>query len=88
MQQVAVISKNGEALMPTKRLGVVRRLLKTGQATIIVYKPICTIQLHFETTSYTQALTLGVDSGYQHIGYSVVTAKEEVVGGEVINRHV
>lgn len=39
-----VLSKNGERLMPTIRLGKVRHLLKDGKAKIIKHHPF-TIQL-------------------------------------------
>ncbi|MDD3601531.1 MAG: RRXRR domain-containing protein, partial [Defluviitoga tunisiensis] len=35
------------------------------------------------TTSYTQNITLGIDSGYNYIGFSAVTEKEELICGEV-----
>lgn len=56
--------------MPTKRLGKVRRLLKSGRAKIVGRKPF-TIQLTYESTEYTQPLTLGIDTGSNHIGVSV-----------------
>ena len=83
---VYVISKDGQPLMPTKRHAKVRILLKQGLAKVKRAKPF-TIQLTYETSYYTQPLTLGIDSGYTYIGYSVVSKKEEVVGGEVILRH-
>lgn len=72
--KVYVIDKNGKALMPTKRFGKVRKMLKQKKARVVQRKPF-TIQLLFETTSYTQELTLGMDSGYKHIGISVVSEK-------------
>ena len=60
MYQVYVLAKNGKPLMPTKRFGKVRRMLKNGEAKAIKSKPF-TIQLLYETTYYTQPLILGVD---------------------------
>ncbi|WP_434576884.1 RNA-guided endonuclease IscB [Thermoanaerobacterium thermosaccharolyticum] len=79
---VYVISKEGKPLMPTKRHGKARHLLKDGKAKVIRIKPF-TIQLLYDTTKYTQPVTLGIDSGYDHIGFSAVTEKEELVSGEV-----
>lgn len=58
-----------------------RLLLKAGKAKI-VGRDLFTIQLLYGTRGYTQPVTLGVDAGYEHIGYSAVTEKEELIGGE------
>ncbi|HOK87757.1 MAG TPA: RNA-guided endonuclease IscB, partial [Fervidobacterium sp.] len=79
---VYVLSVEGKPLMPTKRHGKVRRLLKQHLAKVVKTKPF-TIQLLYETTSYTQNITLGIDSGYNQIGFSAVTEKEELICGEV-----
>ena len=79
---VYVISKEGKPLMPTKRYGKVRRLLKQGLAKVVRRKPF-TIQLLYDTTTYTQDITLGIDSGYTYIGFSAITEKEELICGEV-----
>ena len=42
-----------------------------------------TIQLLYETTEYTQKVTLGVDAGYQTVGFSATTEKEELITGEL-----
>ena len=39
--------------------------------------------LTYETTEYTQPVTLGIDAGYQTIGYSAITDKEELIGRSV-----
>mgnify|MGYP001609636203 FL=1 len=66
---VYVISKSGKPLMPTKRFGKVRRLLKAGKAKVAQRKPF-TIQLLYESEEYCQPLALGIDPGV-HIGVSV-----------------
>lgn len=43
---VNILDVNGAPLLPTKRYGRVRRLLKDKQASIISYEPF-TIQLHY-----------------------------------------
>ena len=76
VERVYVVAKSGKPLMPTKRLGKVRRLLKSGQAKVFRYEPF-TIQLLYETTEYTQDVTVGVDAGYQTVGFCATTEKEE-----------
>ena len=82
VERVYVVSKSGQPLMPTKRLGKVRRLLKEGKAKVFRYEPF-TIQLLYETTEYTQGVTLGVDAGYQTVGFSATTETEELIAGEL-----
>lgn len=78
---VYVLSKSSKPLMPTKRYGKVRRMLRDGKAKVVKAKPF-TIQLTYETTQYTQPITLGVDAGYQTIGISAITEKDELISGE------
>jgi len=66
--------------MPTKRYGKVKWLLKTGQATVVRAKPF-TIRLAYERVTYTQPIALGIDAGYSNVGFSAVTAKEELLSG-------
>ena len=82
MQVVYVLNKDGLPLMPTHRLGKVRRLLKEGNAKIIKRNPF-TIQLNYECKNYTQNITLGVDAGSKHIGLSASTAKDELYCSDV-----
>ena len=79
---VYVISKSGKPLMPTEKHGKVRILLKEKKAKVVKRKPF-TIKLLYETTEYTQPVTLGIDSGYSYIGYSAVTEDKELIKGEV-----
>lgn len=74
---VYVISKNGQPLMPTKNHAKVRILLKNKMAKIIKRCPF-TIQLAYDSTNYTQDITLGVDAGSKYIGLSVTT-KDKVL---------
>jgi hypothetical protein len=78
---VYVLNHTGKPLMPTTRHGKVRRMLRDGRAKVVKAKPF-TIQLTYETTGYTQPVTLGVDAGYQTVGFSAVTEKDELVAGE------
>ena len=75
--QACVLDQQGKPLMPTTRLGKVYRLLKTQKAHIVSYEPF-TIQLDYEPdTHIIQPLTLGVDSGAIHSGYSVANEHRE-----------
>lgn len=84
--QACVLDQNGKPLMPTKRLGKVYRLLKTKKAHIVSYEPF-TIQLDYEPDTHAiQPMTLGVDSGAIHSGYSVANEQREYYSSEVIAR--
>ena len=74
---IYVLGKDGQPLMPTNRHGKVRRLLKSNKAKVVRKCPF-TIQLLYESTTHTQEITLGVDSGSKHIGISATT-KERVL---------
>ena len=63
--------------MPTENHGKVRILLKQKKAKVIKRCPF-TIQLLYNSTNYTQKVTLGVDSGSKHVGISVTT-KDKVL---------
>jgi hypothetical protein len=79
---VYVISKDGKPLMPTKRHGKVRRLLKQGLAKVVRRDPF-TIQLLYDTTKYTQPVTVGVDIGSKTVGISAITEKQELFSVEI-----
>lgn len=78
MYVVYVLDQDGNPLMPTKRFGHVRRLLKSGHAKAVSTKPFV-IQLLHESTKFTQPLYGGTDSGRTNIGEAVVNQKGEVV---------
>lgn len=79
--KVFVINKDGRPLMPTNPRKA-RILLETGKAKIIGRDPF-TIQLIYGSAGYVQPTTLGIDAGYLTIGFSAVSAKEELIGGEL-----
>lgn len=58
-----------------------RNILKKGRAKVIQRTPF-TIQLQYATGENTQPVTLGVDAGYNKIGFSVVTPQRELIAGE------
>uniref|UniRef100_UPI00210CCF8C RRXRR domain-containing protein n=1 Tax=Thermoanaerobacter thermocopriae TaxID=29350 RepID=UPI00210CCF8C len=68
--------------MPTNRHGKVRRLLKQGLAKVVRREPF-TIQLLYNTTSYTQPVVLGLDTGSKVDGISAITEKQELFSAEV-----
>ncbi|MEQ9671022.1 RNA-guided endonuclease IscB [Coleofasciculus sp. G2-EDA-02] len=80
MTKVLVVNKDSRPLMPTTPRKA-RKLLEEGRAKVYARRPF-TIQLLYACRGYTQPVTLGIDSGYQTVGYSAVTEKEEVIGGE------
>lgn len=79
---VYVINKQGQALMPTERFGKVRRLLKNSLSHVVCRIPF-TIQLDYDTTDYTQPVSLGVDAGSKHIGISATTSEKELYAADV-----
>jgi hypothetical protein len=79
---VYIINAEGKPLMPTERHGKVKWLLKEGKAKVVRAKPF-TIQLCYASSEYVQPVTLGIDSGYQNIGFSAVAEKREILCGEV-----
>lgn len=77
--KVYVINKYGRPLMPTT-CRKARLLLKNGKARIYRREPF-TIQLIYGSSGYVQPATLGIDAGYQNIGFSAVNDKQELIGG-------
>lgn len=74
---VYVISKSGKPLMPCENV-VARLLLKAKKAWVYKKEPF-TIKLNYDTTEYTQPLTLGVDTGSKNIGTAVSTDGGKIV---------
>ena len=68
---VYVRNKDGKPLMPTRRCGHVRKLLRDGEAFVYSRKPF-TIQLTYETEDIVQPLCVGIDPGRTNIGIAVV----------------
>ena len=68
--------------MPTENHAKVRILLKNKKAKVIKTCPF-TIQLAYDSTHYTQEITLGVDSGSKHIGLSATTKSKVLFESDV-----
>lgn len=75
--KVYVISSEGHPLMPCEPV-IARLLLKSKRAKVIRREPF-TIKLSYETTSYVQKLTLGVDTGSGTIGTAVADEEGNVL---------
>ena len=82
MQKVFVLNRYGRPLMSTTPRKA-RLLLKTGKAKIVKHDPFFTIQLVFGSSGYCQPVALGIDAGYQKIGYSAITETDELLCGEL-----
>ena len=80
---VYVLNKYGEPLMPTTRYGRVRRLLGKGLAVVVDYRPF-TIQLNYDTQNGVQEVSLGVDAGTKHVGFSATTKKKVLFEAELL----
>jgi len=78
---VFVLNKDSSPLMPCTPAKA-RHLLQGGKAEVVSRKPF-TIQLLWNCEQNTQPVTLGLDPGYALVGFSAVTAKKELVSGEV-----
>ena len=81
---IYVVDSNGTPLMPTSRLGMVRRWLKTGQARWFGNSRKI-IQFVRPVTTNTQELTLGVDAGF-HLGLAVIGNKREYYVSESLRQ--
>lgn len=77
-----VLNNAGQPLMPTLRVGKVRRLLRDHKVKIVKRCPF-TIQLLHDTGDIVQDISLGVDAGSKTIGVSATTENRELYAGEV-----
>lgn len=78
---VYVQDKENKPLMPTRRLGMVRRWLKSGRAKVVRREPF-TIRLIDLVGGHIQSVNAGIDLGTVHVGVSVISYKQEVFAGE------
>lgn len=74
--RVYVINKYGKPLMPCKPRKA-RKLLEAGKAKVVNREPF-TIQLLYDSTGYKQPITIGVDTGHNNVGVSVVSETKEL----------
>ena len=82
--RVPVINMRNQPLMPTtpRKAG---KLLRDGKAKVVNSNPF-TIQLTCATGEAMQPVTLGIDAGYRHTGFSAVTERRELISGEAAIR--
>lgn len=78
---VYVLNKNGRPLMPCSSRKA-RMLLSAGKATVAKRTPFVIRLLH-GSSGYVQPVTMGVDSGFTHVGISVVTGTKEIYAADV-----
>ncbi len=78
---VYVLNKNARPLMPCSSRKA-RMLLAAGKAIVVKRTPFV-IRLVHGSSGYVQPVTLGVDSGFTHIGLSAVTEKKELYAADV-----
>jgi hypothetical protein len=78
---VYVLNMRGHPLMPTTPRKA-RTLLQEKKAKVISRTPF-TIQLESATGETKQELVLGIDSGYEYVGLSVLTGTKELYSAEV-----
>ena len=77
----AVLSSTGIRLMPTTCYRA-RKLIESGQAVIHSHDPF-TIRLTQRKSGSTQPVEYCCDTGYQHIGISIKSARHEYAGVQV-----
>ena len=83
---VYVLSKTGQPLMPTENHAKVRVLLKQQKAKVVHRCPF-TIQLLYDSTDYTQPVSLGIDAGSRHVGVSATTETKVLYEADVTLRN-
>jgi len=81
---VPVINMHGKPIIPTTPRKA-RILLQQRKATV-VQRSSFTIQLCYLSGNYTQNIKLGIDAGYSTIDFSIVTAKSELLSGDLTLR--
>ena len=79
---VFVLSKDGFPLMPCS-FAKSKRMVKRGLAKVVRIYPFV-IRLNFECNNQVQDVTLGIDSGYKHVGISAVSEKQELFSGTLV----
>ena len=79
---IYVRSKECSVLMPTERCGKIGYLLRHGKAHVVSRVPFV-VQLDYDSTTYTQDVSLGIDAGSKHIGVSASSEKKELLAAQV-----
>jgi N6-L-threonylcarbamoyladenine synthase len=76
-----VLHLDGTPLMPSTRGNMIKNRLDNGLAKIVNHNPF-TIQLLYETTKYTQDISLGIDCGSRYVGVSATSKEREYYSSE------
>lgn len=79
---IYVRNNKGNALMPTERGGRIGYLLRHGKAHVVSRVPFI-VQLDYESTTYTQNVSLGIDAGSKHVEVSASSEKKELLAAQV-----
>lgn len=79
---IYVKNKDGKAIMPSERGGRIGYLLRHGKAHVVSRVPFV-VQLDYDSTTYTQDVSLGIDAGSKHIGVSASSEKKEMLAAQV-----
>lgn len=79
---IYVKSKDGKAIMPSERGGRIGYLLRHGKAHVVSRVPFV-VQLDYDSTTYTQKVSLGIDADSKHIGVSASSEKKEMLAAQV-----
>ena len=79
---IYVKSKDGKVIMPSERRGSIGYLLRHGKAHVVSRVPFV-VQLDYDSTTYTQDVSLGIDAGSKHIGVSASSEKKEMLAAQV-----
>jgi len=79
--KVYILNLRGKPLMPCSPREA-KKLLREGKAIVIKRFPF-TIQLLVPTGETKQKVTLGIDSGFENIGFSAVSETKELISGTV-----
>ena len=85
---VFVVASDGTRLAPTYNKKKVRKLLKSGRATVYSYRPFFTIQLDYTPDAADiddNDMEISVDTGSEHIGLSAKSAKHEYLSRQYDN---
>jgi N6-L-threonylcarbamoyladenine synthase len=84
---VYILNKHGTTLMPCKPRKA-RLLLKECKAKVVNMKPF-TIQLLFGSTRYKQPITVGVNTGTENAGVTVISGNQDLNSCEFkLRKHV
>ena len=79
---IYVVAASGKPLMPTKNQKKVWYWLRKGLAEVVHREPL-TIRLRFDTTQYTQPVTVGIDTGSHTVGIAATSTSEVLYQAEV-----